>query len=93
MRILASEQVQDWLVALPPETKRRVRKALRQLQSSRGDIRGLRGSLQGFNRVRIGGMRIVDSQKSGNVIQLEYAESRDVVYENFLRVLERRKRG
>jgi mRNA-degrading endonuclease RelE of RelBE toxin-antitoxin system len=91
MRISASEQAQRWLIALPPDTKKRVRGALRGLQKGRGDIKALRGELEGFCRLRIEGLRIVYSQHRGNSIRLEYADSRDVVYETFLRVLRERK--
>jgi mRNA-degrading endonuclease RelE of RelBE toxin-antitoxin system len=92
MRILASEPVQRWLVALPPETKKRVRAALRELQQGRGDIKALHGELEGFCRIRIDGLRIVYSQHRGQIIRLEYADSRDLVYETFLKVLHERKR-
>ena len=92
MRISASEQVQRWLVSLPPDSKKRVRAALRGLQNERGDIKGLRGELEGFCRLRIGGLRVVYSHLPGKVVRLEYADSRDVVYETFLRVLHERKR-
>ena len=91
MKILASEPVQRWLVALPPETKKRVRAALRELQNGRGDAKALRGELEGFCRLRIDGLRIVYSQHRGQIIRLEYADSRDVVYETFLKVLHARK--
>ncbi len=91
MKILASEQVQRWLDALPPETKKRVRAALRNLQNGRGDLKALRGELEGFCRLRIDGLRIVYSQHLGKIIRLEYADKRDVVYETFLHVLRERK--
>jgi mRNA-degrading endonuclease RelE of RelBE toxin-antitoxin system len=91
MKILASDQVQRWLVALPPDTKKRVRHALRGLQRGHGDLKALRGELEGFCRLRIEGLRIVYSQHRGQIIRLEYADSRDVVYETFLRVLHERK--
>lgn len=91
MKISASEQVQSWLVALPPDAKKRVRQALRELQKDKGDIQALRNELTGFNRLRIGGVRIIYSQHPGRIIQLEFADTRDVVYENFLEVLARRR--
>jgi mRNA-degrading endonuclease RelE of RelBE toxin-antitoxin system len=91
MKISASDQVQCWLVALPPETKKRVRTALRGLQNGRGDIKALHSELEGFCRLRIDGLRIVYSQHRGRIIRLEYADSRDVVYETFLKVLHERK--
>ena len=80
MKISASEHVAAWLVALPPQTKHRVRLALRSL-ARKGDIKGLQGSLEGFNRLRVGGMRIIFRQISGQEILLEYANTRDAVYE------------
>ena len=64
MKISASEQVAAWLCALPPQTKRRVRLALRRLAKNRGDIKGLRGPLEGFSRLRVGGNRILFRQIS-----------------------------
>ena len=87
MKISASEQVSDWLCALPPQTKRRVRTALRALSKGKGDIKGLQGSLEGLNRLRIGGIRIVFRQISGQEILLEYANTRDVIYELFEQIL------
>lgn len=91
MKISASEQVQRWLVALPPDPKKRVRRGLRGLQNGHEDIKALRGELEGFCRLRIEGLRIVYSQHPGNVIRLEYADNRDVIYETFLKVLHDRK--
>ena len=91
MRILASDQVRCWVIALPPDTKKRVRAALRGLQNGRGDIKALQGELEGFCRLRIEGLRIVYSQHRGQIIRLEYADSRDVVYETFLKILNERK--
>ena len=83
MRILASDQVTGWLRNLPPEPKRRVRVALKGLGRWQGDIKPLRGELEGFYRLRVGGYRIVCCMVSKSLVQLEYAETRDVVYEAF----------
>lgn len=89
MNISASEQVARWLSGLPPEPKRRVRAALRGLQAWSADIKPLHGELESFYRLRIGGYRIVFRVSAGQMIQLEYADTRDVVYEAFrqLRIL------
>ncbi len=83
MRILASDQVTRWLRNLPPESTRRVRAALRRLERWQGDIKLLRGELEGFYRLRVGGYRIVCCMVSKSLVQLEYADTRDVVYEAF----------
>lgn len=87
MKISASDQVADWLCALPPQTKRRIRTALRALSKEKGDIKGLQGSLEGFNRLRIGGIRILFRQISGKEILLEFANTRDLIYELFEQIL------
>lgn len=89
MKILASDQVAGWLGGLPPDPKRRVRAALKRLEKWKGDIKALRGDLDGFYRLRVGGYRIVYRVMDGKVIQLEYADARDIVYEAFrqLRIL------
>src|SRR5436190_23325144 len=83
MKILASDQVAKWLRNLPPEPKQRVRTALKGLERWQGDIKPLRGELEGFYRLRVGGYRIVCCMVSTSLVQLEYADTRDVVYEAF----------
>jgi len=67
--------------------------ALRRLARGRGDVKALMGPLEGFNRLRIGGIRIVCRQTGSREIRLEYANTRDVVYETFQRLLEERRAG
>ncbi len=86
MKTSASDQVADWLRSLPPEPKRRVRAALNGLEHWQGDIKALRGELDGFYRLRVGGYRIVYRLTTGEVIRLDYADTRDVVYEAFRRL-------
>jgi mRNA-degrading endonuclease RelE of RelBE toxin-antitoxin system len=59
MKISASEQVAEWLSRLAPEPKRRVRVALKKLETWREDIAPLHGEFEGFYRLRIGGYRVV----------------------------------
>lgn len=92
MKILASEQVATWLCGLPPQTKHRVRLALRDLAKGKGDIKGLQGPLEGFNRLRVGGLRMIYRQISGNEIRLEYANTRDAVYELYEQILQNRSK-
>jgi len=83
MRISASDQVAGWLRSLPPQPKQRVRTVLKGLERWQGDIKPLRGELEGFYRLRVGGYRIVCRIISRSLVQLEYADTRDVVYEAF----------
>jgi mRNA-degrading endonuclease RelE of RelBE toxin-antitoxin system len=94
MKISASEQVVAWLSRLAPEPKRRVRVALKNLETWRGDIAPLHGELEGFYRLRIGGYRVVFRVMPRRMIRLEYADTRDVAYEVFrqLRMLSEMKK-
>jgi len=83
MKVSASEQVQEWLISLAPETKRRVRLALRALTKGQGDIRSLRAPLAGYLRLRVGRLRIIYKQVSCKELVLIYANNRDIVYELF----------
>jgi len=65
--------------------------ALRGLARGRGDVKALVGPLEGFNRLRIGGIRIVYRQTGSKEIRLEYANTRDVVYELFQQLLSERR--
>jgi mRNA-degrading endonuclease RelE of RelBE toxin-antitoxin system len=88
MRILASEQVQRWLVSLPPERKKRVRAQLKLLAEGKAEgVKALRGELDGYLRLRIGDYRIIWHVAAGQTIKLDYADIRETAYETFLQIL------
>jgi mRNA-degrading endonuclease RelE of RelBE toxin-antitoxin system len=96
MRISASEPVRIWLRALPPEGKTRVRRALKAL--ARGgtrslDIKPLRRELEGFHRLRVGDHRVLYHFGSGDLLRLDYADIRDVVYDAFRTLRGLREKG
>ena len=80
--ISASDQVARWLRNLPPNRNSECAPRLKDW-SAGGNIKPLRGELEGFYRLRVGGYRIVCRNVSGSLVQLEYADIRDVVYEAF----------
>jgi mRNA-degrading endonuclease RelE of RelBE toxin-antitoxin system len=86
MKVSASEQVQLWLMGLPPEPKRRVRLALKALARGKAgalDVKPLRRELEGFYRLRVGDYRLVYHLEPGKHIRLDHADIRDVVYDVF----------
>ena len=90
MRISASDQVTAWVQSLSPDGKRRVRAALKLLSQKKGDIKSLQRDLSGFYRIRIGEHRIIfhyKPGKSGPECFCDFAEARDVVYEQFVAIL------
>jgi mRNA-degrading endonuclease RelE of RelBE toxin-antitoxin system len=88
MKILASEQVQRWLVSLPPETKKRIRAELKLLAAGRAEeVKALRGELDGYLRLRIGDYRIIYHVETGQMIKLDFADIRETIYGTFLQIL------
>ena len=90
MRVVLAGQVVEFLRRLPPEPKRRLRQALRDLTRERGDLKALEPPLDGYCRLRVGGYRIVFSYGKRGTIECIFAERRSVVYELLLeRILDR----
>ena len=90
MKILVSDQVKAWIISLSPETKHRVRLALRELAADQASgMKPLQGPFEGFYRLQVGGYRIIFSYQAGQAIHLDYADMRDVVYERFLEIVSR----
>jgi mRNA-degrading endonuclease RelE of RelBE toxin-antitoxin system len=81
MRVEVSAQVADFVKRLPPEPRRRLRRALRDLEKEKGDIKPLEGPLDGYCRLRLGGYRVVLSYTVSGRIQCVFAERRSIVYE------------
>jgi len=83
MRVEVSTQVADFVKRLPPEPRRLLRRALRDLAKEKGDIKPLEGPLDGYCRLRVGGYRVVLSYTASGRIQCVFAERRSIVYEVF----------
>lgn len=81
-----SEQVADFVMRQAPDSRKRLRRALRALASEKGDLRALEGRLDGYHRLRCGAYRIIfryclDSGQ--RTIRCEFAERRALIYEAF----------
>jgi mRNA-degrading endonuclease RelE of RelBE toxin-antitoxin system len=87
MHVEVSDQVRDFVRGQAPEPRRRLRHAIRQLASERGDIRALEGPLKGFHRLRVGAYRVVFAYATDTgqppSIRCLFAETRDIVYGMF----------
>jgi mRNA-degrading endonuclease RelE of RelBE toxin-antitoxin system len=81
-----SEQVADFVMRQAPDSRKKLRRALRGLASEKGDLRALEGRLEGYHRLRVGAFRVVlryclDGGR--RKIRCEFAERRPLVYEAF----------
>jgi mRNA interferase RelE/StbE len=89
-RVQVRGQVKDFLDRLAPEPRRRLKFALRALESENGDRLALRERLAGYHRLRVGGYRVIFRYRPGQVTECVFAEERSLVYQLFEReVLER----
>jgi mRNA interferase RelE/StbE len=82
--------VEHFIKSLAPEPRRRVRDALRLLEQGKGDIRSLERDLTGFCRLRVGRYRVVFHYvpgKDGPECFCDYAESRNIIYEQLAAIL------
>ena len=82
--VRVSAQVVAFVRAQAPESRRRLRLAVRGLERGRGDIKALEGGLIGYHRLRVGAYRIIfryDPTASGRPgIACVCAEQRSLVY-------------
>jgi mRNA-degrading endonuclease RelE of RelBE toxin-antitoxin system len=86
MRVELEAQVIAFVRALAPQPRQTLRRALRQLEHERGDIRSLEGALAGFHRLRVLSYRVIfyyKISKRRRIIRCVYAASRDIIYEVF----------
>ncbi len=83
MRVRLAPQVVRFVRTQAPEPRRRLRRALRDLASGKGDVKPLEGSLQEYCRLRVGPYRVILCYASPKTIECVFAERRGIVYEVF----------
>jgi mRNA-degrading endonuclease RelE of RelBE toxin-antitoxin system len=83
MRVRVAAQVADLVRRMAPEPRRRLRRALRDLEKGKGDIRPLEGPLQEYFRLRAGPYRVILSYGPSQTVDCIFAERRGIVYEIF----------
>ena len=84
-RVQEREQVKGFIDTLAPESRRKIRLALRGLETERGDCLSLREKLAGYHRLRVGGYRVVHRYLPGKLIECVFAEERSLIYHLFER--------
>jgi mRNA-degrading endonuclease RelE of RelBE toxin-antitoxin system len=83
VRVRLASQVVEFVRCQTPVPRRRLRRALRDLASEKGDVKPLEGPLQDYCRLRVGPYRVILRYASPNTIECVFAERRDIVYEVF----------
>jgi len=94
MKVRLAPQVVEFVGSLAPEPRRRMRRALRELEKGKGDVKVLEGSLHDYCRLRVGPYRGIVMYSKSRTIDCVFAERRSIVYEVFADALiERLLRG
>jgi mRNA-degrading endonuclease RelE of RelBE toxin-antitoxin system len=91
MKVEISSQVRDFVRALPPIPRSKLRAALKKLEQEQGDIKALEGPLENYFRLRIGTYRVIFKYHLvGNVrsIRCDFAEKRNIIYEAFIHLID-----
>lgn len=83
VRVRLAAQVVEFVRGQAPEPRRRLRRALRNLATEKGDVKPLEGPLQDYYRLRVGSYRIILRYASSKTIECVFAERRSIVYEVF----------
>ena len=83
MKVRLAPQVVDFVRTLAPEPRRLLRRALRDLESGKGDVKSLDGPSQDYSRMRIGPYRVILSYRRSPTIDCVFAERRNIIYEVF----------
>ena len=90
MKIEIEQRVLDFARKLPPQPRRAVRLAIRDLAEGTGDIKILQGEFAGFYRLRVMTYRVIFHyvRRDGALfLRCVFAERRDVVYPGFQELL------
>ncbi len=83
MKVELETQVLEFVRRLPPDPKKLLRQALRDLERQSGDIEPLEPPLEGFYRLAVAGYRVILSYPKAGVVRCEFAERRPMVYTLF----------
>ena len=90
IRVELDPQVADFVRALAPDPRKRLREGLHGMEQEKGDIKQLEADLSGYARLRVGGYRIIlrfFTEGGHHVARCVFAEKRAMVYELFTEIL------
>ncbi|MGD1032348.1 MAG: hypothetical protein ABSA05_14560 [Opitutaceae bacterium] len=81
--VRVGEQILEFIRRQAPEPRRALKRALRELERERGDIRAMEQALTGYYRLRIGKFRLIFRYSDPGTIEAIFVEERGIVYEVF----------
>ena len=88
-KVKVTEQVESFVKALAPQPRRALRQGIKRLAQDEGDVKRLEGKLSGYHRLRVGGFRVIYTERFGGgdrLVECVFCEERAVVYDLFLQL-------
>ena len=82
-KVDVKQPVYDFIRRQAPEPRRALKKALKESEHDRGDIRSLEQTLAGYHRLRVGKFRLIFRYVDTGNIEAIFMEERSMVYEVF----------
>ncbi len=88
MKVNVAHQVSEYIKRLAPDSRKRLRRAIRLLEEEKGDIKALEDDLHGYYRVKVRSYRIIYAYRGTKrpgppEIDALFCEHRFNVYETF----------
>ncbi len=88
MKVNVAHQVSEYTKRLAPDSRKRLRRAIRLLEEEKGDIKALEDDLHGYYRVKVRSYRIIYAYRGTKrpgppEIDVLFCEHRNTVYETF----------
>ena len=88
MKVNVAHQVGEYIKRLAPDSRKRLRRAIRLLEEEKGDIKALEDDLHGYYRIKVRSYRVIyayrGTKRSGPPeIDELFCEHRSNVYETF----------
>lgn len=59
MKVNVADQVSEYIKRLAPDSRKRLRRAIRLLEEEKGDIKALEDDLHGYYRVKVRSYRVI----------------------------------
>ena len=89
-KVRVAPQVEAFIKSRAPEPRKRLTRAVKALSRQVGNIRPLEGPLADYSRLRVGGYRVIFTEKFAageRRIECVFAERRSIVYDLFEQLL------
>lgn len=88
MKVNVAHQVSEYIKRLAPDSRKRLRQAIRHLEQEKGDIKALEDDLHGYYRVKVRSYRIIYAYRGTKrpgppEIDALFCEHRSNIYETF----------